>query len=137
MTSCKCAASDLDGYPGIVECNTRLFQAYIARLYWGGVYINETVEEFVTALCPQGYCTFIKSNYKTLLPNRRSELDFCTDQNRSGTICGECMSGYSISSRSTCIKCDHGITKGIFLFVLYECLYTNPLVCFCHLDIQR
>ena len=123
ITSCKCAASDLDGYRGIVECNSSLFQAYIARLHWGGVYINETVEEFVTAVCPQGYCTFNKS-YKTILPNSRSELDFCSDQNRNGTVCGECMSGYSISSRSTCIKCDHGITKGIFLFILYECLPT-------------
>ena len=34
------------------------------------------------------------------------------------------MSGYSISSRSTCTKCDHGIGKGIFLFILYECLPT-------------
>ena len=126
ITSCKCANDNLDGYPGIVECNSTLYRAYIARLYWGGVYINETVEEFVTAFCPQGYCSFNKTlnRYKTLLPNRRSELDFCSDQNRNGTICGECKSGYSISSRSTCIKCDHGTTKGIFLFILYECLPT-------------
>ena len=123
VTFCKCANDD-PKIPGIVECNNSLSQAYIARLYWGGVYINETVEEFVTAVCPQGYCTFNKSVYKTLLPNSRSELDFCSDQNRNGTICGECKHGYSISSRSNCIKCDRGIIKGIFLFILYECLPT-------------
>ena len=127
VTFCKCADDYPYEIPGILECNNSLSQAYIARLYWGGVYSNGSSKEFVTATCPQGYCTFNEKSgnrYKTLLPNTRSELDFCSKQNRSGTICGECMDNYSISSRSNCIKCDYGTTKGIFLFILYECLPT-------------
>ena len=127
VTFCKCANDYPYEIPGILECNNSLSQAYIARLYWGGVYSNETTQEFVTATCPQGYCTFNEKSgnrYKTLLPNTRSEIDFCSKQNRNGTICGECIKNYSISSRSNCIKCDYGTTKGIFLFILYECLPT-------------
>ena len=126
ITYCECADSYPNGIPGIVECNSTLSRAYIERLYWGGVYINGAVEEFVTTNCRKEYCYFNNSDskYKMLLPSSRSELDFCSKQNRTGTICGECKPGYSISSRSNCVKCEHGTTKGIFLFILYECLPT-------------
>ena len=127
VTYCECADSYPNGIPGIVECNSTLSRAYIARLRWGGVYNDGTVEEFVTAVCNKEYCYFNNSDssrYKMLLPSSRSELDFCSKQNRTGTICGECKPGYSISSRSNCVKCEHGTTKGIFLFILYECLPT-------------
>ena len=124
VTFCECAASYPNGIPGIVECNSTLYRAYIQRLYWGGVHNDGVVEEFVTANCLKGYCYFnnSESRYKMLLPSSRSELDFCSRQNRTGTICGECKPGYSISSKLNCIKCEHGTTKGIFLFILYECL---------------
>jgi len=125
-SSCKCANEYPDGIPGIVECDDSLYQAYITRFYWGGYYIekhNKNVTVFVTALCPEGYCNYSKS-YKSLMPKDGSELDFCSDQNRNGTTCGECMDGYSISSRSNCIKCKHGTAKGILFFILYECLPT-------------
>ena len=131
FTFCECADSYPNGIPGIVECNSTLSRAYIARLYWGGVYTNGVVEEFVTANCRKGYCYFnnSESKYKMLLPSSRSELDFCSKQNRVGTICGECKPGYSISSRLNCIECDHGTTKGILLFTLYECLPALLFVC--------
>ena len=127
--SCKCANDHLNGIPGIVECNNDLYQAYITRFYWAGYYTNakdkSPNEVFVTSLCPSGYCNYNGSTeYKILLPKNRSELDFCSHQNRNGTICGECMSGYTISSKSTCIKCDHGTGMGILFFILYECLPT-------------
>ena len=126
VTYCECADSYPHGIPGIVECNSTLFRAYIARLRWGGVYNDGTVEEFVTAVCNYGYCYFNNSDgrYKMLLPSSRSELDFCSQQNRTGTICGECKPGYSLSSRSNCVQCEHGTTKGILLFILYKCLPT-------------
>ena len=98
---------------GIVECD-------ITRLYWAaGYYDNSENGVSVTSLCPSGYCSYNGSTeYKTLLSKSRSELDFCSHQNQNGTICGECMSGYTISSKSTCIKCDHSM----LFFILYECV---------------
>ena len=127
--SCKCANEYPTRLPGIDSCNDDLYQAYITKYYWGGIYVKTEYHDtlvteeqlFVTALCPQGYC-YHNFQYKTLLPNDKSSVDFCSDQNRNGTICGECKDGYSISSRSTCIQCDNWTTKGIFLFILYECL---------------
>lgn len=121
--SCKCANDRPNGIPGIVECDNNLYRAYITRFYWAGYYGNNENGVFVTSLCPSGYCSYNGSiEYKVLLPKNRSELDFCSHQNRNGTICGECMSGYTISSKSTCIKCDHGTALGILFFILYECL---------------
>ena len=118
--SCNCANDHPNGIPGIVECDDDLYRAYITRFYWAGYSENGV---FVTSLCPSGYCSYNGSTgYKILLPKNRSELDFCSHQNRNGTICGECMSGYTISSKSTCIKCDHGTALGILFFILYECL---------------
>ena len=128
--SCKCANDHTNGIPGIVECNSNLYRAYITRFYWAGYYPiatkdNGANEVFVTSLCPSDYCSYNGSTeYRILLPKNRSELDFCSHQNRNGTICGECMSGYTISSKSTCIKCDHGTAMGILFFILYECLPT-------------
>ena len=127
--TCKCANEYPTGLPGIDSCDDNLYQAYIIKFYWGGIYVkteyhgNLVTEEdlFVTAQCPKGYC-YHNSQYKILLPNNKSRVDFCSHQNRKGTICGECKDGYSISSRSTCIQCDNGTAKGIFLFILYECL---------------
>ena len=127
-TSCKCGDTHPDGIPGISGCNETLYQAYITRYHWGG--IHEPSGKFVTALCPQGYCTFAKPKYNSLLPRRRSDLDSfqCQDQYRTGDICGECMSGYSISSQSNCIKCTHGTLKGLGLFFAYECFPTVVFV---------
>ena len=127
--SCKCANEYPTRLPGIDSCDDDLYQAYITKYYWGGIYVKTEYHDalvteeqlFVTALCPQGYC-YHDSQYKTLLPNDKSNVDFCSEKNRNGTICGECKDGYSISSRLTCIQCDNGTMKGIFLFILYECL---------------
>ena len=123
-TSCKCGDTHPDAIPGISGCNETLYQAYITRYHWGG--IHEPSGKFVTAMCPHGYCTIAKSKYNSLLPRRRSDLDSfqCQDQYRTGDICGECMSGYGISSQSNCIRCAHGTLKGLGLFVAYECLPT-------------
>ena len=127
-TSCKCASERSNGYPGIPGCDDENYQAYISRYHWGG--IHQSSNEFVTANCPQGFCNFVKSHYEMLLPSNRSQLDEsqCQPQHRTGTICGECMDGYSMSSGSNCIKCDHGTMKGILFFLLYECLPTLVFV---------
>ena len=127
-TSCKCGNEGSARIPGISECNDTLYQAYITRYNWGG--IHKPSRKFVTADCPQGYCTFTKLKYYSLLPSRRSDLDFfqCQKQHRTGEICGECMSGYSISGQSNCVKCTHGPLKGLLLFLAYECLPTIVFV---------
>jgi len=133
-TSCKCANGlpdkSSDGIPGISECDYISYRAYITRYYWGG--IHEPSGNFVTADCPQDYCTFEKSKYSALLPRKRSDLDLfqCQKQHRTGTICGECMEGYSISSQSNCVQCKHGTLKGLGLFLLYECLPTILFISF-------
>ena len=127
-TSCKCANEGSARLPGISECNDTLYQAYITRYNWGG--IHKPSGKFVTADCPQGYCTFTKLKYKSLLPRKRSDLDSfqCQKQHRTGEICGECMSGYGISSQSNCVKCTHGTLKGLLLFLACECLPTIVFV---------
>ena len=123
-TSCKCANEGIARIPGISECNNTLYRAYITRYNWGG--IHHPSGKFVTAVCPQGYCTFSKLKYKSLLPRNRSDLDSfqCHKQHRTGEICGKCMSGYGISSQSNCVQCTHGFFKGLLLFLACECLPT-------------
>lgn len=123
-TSCKCANENSYGIPGISQCNDTSYRAYITRYNWGG--IHKPSGKFVTAVCPEGYCTFAKYKYDTLLPHKRTDLDLfqCQKQHRTGDICGECMNGYSISAQSNCVKCSHGILMGIILFLTYECLPT-------------
>jgi len=127
-TSCKCANERSNGYLGISGCDHENYLAYITRYHWGG--IHQSTNEFVTTNCPQGFCNFAKSHYEMPLPNNRTQLDKsqCHPQHRTGTICGECMDGYSMSSGSNCIRCDHGTMKGILLFLLYECLPTLVFV---------
>ena len=127
-TSCKCANEGSVRIPGISECNDTLYRAYITRYNWGG--IHKPSGKFVTADCPQGYCTFTKLKYRSLLPSKRSDLDSfqCHKQHRTGYICGECMSGYSISGQSNCVKCTHGVWKGLLLFLAYECIPTIVFV---------
>jgi len=126
--SCKCATEESGGYPGISGCDDEKYQANITRYHWGGIHL--LTNEFVTSLCPQGFCNFAKSQYEMPLPNSRTQLDEsqCQPQHRTGTICGECMDGYSMSSESNCIGCDHGTMKGILFFLLYECVPTLVFV---------
>ena len=105
VTSYKCATEVSGGYPGISGCDDVKYQARISRYHWGG--IHEPTDQFVTANCPQDYCTFEKSKYAVLLSNSRSKPELDESQceaHRTGTICGECMDGYSISSGSNCIN---------------------------------
>ena len=127
-TSCKCANEGSVRIPGISECNDTLYRAYITRYNWGG--IHKPSGKFVTAVCPQGYCTFPKLKYRSLLPSKRSDLDAfqCQKQHRTGEICGECMDGYSISGQANCVKCTHGTWKGLLLFLAYECIPTVVFV---------
>jgi len=55
------ASVQLNGYLGISRYDDKKYQANFFRYHWGG--IHQPTDKFVTANCPQGSCTFEKSNY--------------------------------------------------------------------------
>lgn len=116
--SCKCAADvHRRAYPFMYYCNYTEFRAYIERSHWVGYYPpNETNSwHLYTAFCPSQFCRLSKlvsSNH--LLPNTSKHLsDFVCVENRTGTLCGQCIPGFSTLYHSRQLSCSN-VSK-------YEC----------------
>ena len=109
---CVCYTRD-----NIVSCSGS--NATIRRGYWFG-----TVDGQATVgVCPVNYCNFDGCDGTTLCPMLPSINSQC-GEHRSGTACGRCKNGYTLSFDSVlCVnvnKCSAGITV---LVVLMTCLY--------------
>ena len=111
-SKCICYTTD-----GIVSCSGS--NATIRRGYWFGV-VND---QSTVGVCPVNYCDFggcDGTTYCHLSP----PIDYQCGGHRSGTACGSCDNGYTLSFDSidcTNIKnCTAGLT---FLVVTMTCLY--------------
>ena len=108
--TCNWNHSSVSAYKGII-CNQEASSAYILHGIWAG-YIENTVspQYFVTAYCPLHFCSYNNSNFKPFyaLPEQASlkivDLYMCGPE-RTGILCAECTSGYSVFYHSKQFQC--------------------------------
>lgn len=126
---CKCAVLSNDlYYSGIFACDNKNFRAFINIGYWVGYIPSDDAvpANLVTGTCPLGYCAeFHDRMYVTLPANPSSEeLDslICQEQNRTGILCGKCISDHSVYYHSYRYKCGPNTYChfGILFYVLSE-----------------
>lgn len=115
-STCVCMNS-----PGIARCDTDGKTVYLKEGYWGG----KVDSKFATQLCPDGYCTTIKS----IFPGQYQYIsgEVCKDgRNQTSVLCGQCKSGYTILFGSE--KCSSDCSnRWLWTFVFLAFI---PLTCF-------
>ena len=111
----------------IQDCNAFFFQAHVNPFYWIG-YKSDDATDLLVAPCPYQYC--YQDSYTSgsgLLPEiaNKTILDkfVCGSSSRTGTLCGKCIDGYSVTLNSptfACNKCDDEYKLGVlYLFLSY------------------
>ena len=142
---CKCGTNS---YNGLTRCNATAQQAYIMEGYWAG-YVNSSSGNassvsLYTAYCPLGYCVYNgtmvsggeQEELEHALPGapNQSELDvYICGSTRTGKLCGQCRTNYSVSyhSRSyTCIPDTSMCEYGLLLYVVSDILPVTLLFIF-------
>jgi len=110
---CVCYTTD-----GVVSCSGS--NATIRRGYWFGV-INK---QPTVGVCPVNYCDFHRCDVTSELCSLSLSPDDQCGYRRTGTACGNCKDGYTLSFDSVdCISttnCTAGLTA---LVVVMTCLY--------------
>ena len=109
--------------PDIVQCTEQYAEIKIG--YWVGILREKHYNVYTSSICPTDYCNF-KSRKETslgyyCLPR---QSDNQCNLHRTGVVCGECKSGYTLAYDSPdCIntdKCSAGMTiLVIVLTILY------------------
>ena len=139
---CTCLAEREN--PVIPGCEETVFQAYFDRYYWIG-YKSDDATDLIVGPCPYQYCY---EDYDVtgneLLPEtaNKSILDrfVCGGSYRTGTLCGRCIDGYSVTLNSptfACNKCDDEYKLGVlFLFLSYILPVTILFVIIMMFDIR-
>ncbi|XP_065894020.1 uncharacterized protein [Dysidea avara] len=117
-TTCVCY-SDSD----IVSCSGST--SFIKRGYWYG----EVNDKATVTVCPNSYCNFAccetANGFFKLSPDRVNQ---CNSQ-RSGTACGSCKEGYTLSFDSIeCVSVDTCTTGQTVLVVTLSILYWVVIV---------
>ena len=116
---CECKAA---AYQGLLKCEKK--RAYVIRGFWVGECGNGTL---CTGSCPFGFCLYNNSKHYRL-PGTVSELDeyICGDT-RTGVLCGDCQTGYSVSYHSYSFTCtpDDNCRYGWLFYIVSELL---PLI---------
>ena len=130
--------------PVIPGCEETVYQAYFDRFYWIG-YKSDDATDLIVGPCPYQYCY---EDYDVtgneLLPEtaNKSILDgfVCGGSSRTGTLCGRCIDGYSVTLNSptfACNKCDDEYKLGVlFLFLSYMLPVTILFVIIMMFDIR-
>ena len=124
---CACLTNHEHENPVIPGCEQTVFQAFFNPFYWIG-YRSDDAIDLLVAPCPYQYCyedLYISGN--VLLPEiaNKTILDkfVCGSSNRTGTLCGKCVDGYSVTLNSptfACNKCDDEYKLGVlYLFLSY------------------
>ena len=141
---CTCLTDREHENPVILGCEETLFQAFFNPFYWIGYRSNNSTDMLV-APCPYQYCyedLFISGN--GLLPEiaNKAILDkfVCGDSNRTGSLCGKCIDGYSVTLNSptfACNKCDDEYKLGaLYLLLSYILPVTILFVLIMKYDIR-
>ena len=109
---CKCLVNSPNENPVISGCQQPSFQAYFDPIYWIG-YQTDNALNLLYGSCPFQYCYSDNTAQNQLLPQEadKSVLDnfVCGNKRRTGDLCGQCISGYSVAVNSPtfeCHKCD-------------------------------
>ena len=108
----------------VVKCNDHYNE--IEDGYW----IGDISSQPTTSLCPTRYCSFIHRNKFTLgyseLPDT---VDAQCNDHRTGTACGQCSSGYTLTYGTTdCISLKHCSTIMTLIVVVSTCVYWLVIV---------
>ena len=129
LSLCVCAVNTDQTYQGIAWCNSTHYYAYAKR----GVWFGYEGDYFHTAHCPYRYCssgwrnndTHIPQIYSLITEASLEKLDevVCTSE-RTGILCGKCISNHSVSYHSYNLKCGPNdmCTLGWLLYITSELL---------------
>ena len=140
---CTCM-TDLEHIsPAILGCEETDYQAYFDRHYWIGYKCDDPIDLLVGP-CPYQYCYQDYDVIGNKLPETANKtiLDrfICGGSSRTGTLCGKCIDGYSVSLNSplfACNKCDDEYKLGVlFLFLYYILPVTILFVIIMMFDIR-
>lgn len=108
--TCNWNHSSVSAYKGII-CDQEASTAYILYGFWAG-YVENTVspQYFVTSYCPLHFCSYNDSSFKPYyaLPEQASlnMVDqYMCGPARTGILCAECSSGYSVFYHSKQFQC--------------------------------
>ena len=105
-----------------IECDEQTGQISHAGSYWiQPIFRNSTYQGFRWCThCPNGYCKPRNKTHPILLDFSSNEHDSlqCVD-NRTGTLCGACSEGYSLTLSSfECRRCENRFLSLMVLFVV-------------------
>ena len=118
---CVCSAARFNtALRPIRECNDTSLQANLKRGYWLGYHNNR----FEYSYCPSGYCVNLY-NKTSILPKHANLLDDSVcGKYRTGRLCGQCKSNYSVHYHSSSYLCGSNDTCGYgwLLYIISELL---------------
>ena len=119
---CSCLTNREQENAVILGCEQTSFRAFFNLFYWIGYRSNDTTDLLV-APCPYEYC--YEDSENELLPGiaNKTILDkfVCGGSNRTGTLCGKCIDGYSVTLNSptfACNKCNDEYKLGVLYLIL-------------------
>ena len=119
---CVCLTDSEPKNPVILGCEETVFQAFFNPFYWIG-YRSDDATDLLVAPCPYQYCYEDSGN--GLLPdiaNKTILNEFvCGGSNRTETLCGKCVDGYSVTLNSptfACNKCNDEYKLGVLYLLL-------------------
>ena len=122
---CSCLTNREHENAMILGCEQTAFQAFFDPFYWIGYRSNDATDLLV-APCPYQYCyEDFSDSGNELLPGiaNKEILDkfVCGSSSRTGTLCGKCIDGYSVTLNSptfACNKCDDQYKLGVLYLLL-------------------
>ena len=122
---CSCLTNREQENAVILGCEQTSFRAFFNPFYWIGYRSNDATDLLV-APCPYEYCyEDFSDSENELLPGiaNKTILDkfVCGGSNRTGTLCGKCIDGYSVTLNSptfACNKCNDEYKLGVLYLIL-------------------
>ena len=122
LNNSKCSCSASLNHNLVVGCDVQTGLISHAGSYWiQPIFTNSTYKGFHWCThCPNGYCKPRNKTHPILLNFSSNEHDSlqCAD-NHSGTLCGACSEGYSLTLSSfECKRCEDRFLSLMVLFVV-------------------
>ena len=121
----KCVCSALQSstsFKPVPECNNTAFRARLHKGYWFGY--NSHKNRYEYGYCPSGYCANM-FNTTSDLPECREKLDkIICGEYRTGRLCGQCRSNYSVHYHGINYQCgtNDSCKYGWLLYIISEIL---------------
>ena len=110
--SCQCTKEDFNG---VLKCYPKEFRTKIQRGYWIGLYSYKNETKVVAGRTP-----YFRFNSTSHLFNRVRSENICTEINRKGTLCGECIDHHGPSIHTLkCIRCHADYMWALYLLSQY------------------